>query len=79
MLEFFGGCLKGPVCYAFLIGPEMKGKLKIETETRKERLAWQGRRQRWGPAEAFGVSQSQLEFAKNVPYALPLQAGGGGC
>ena len=41
-------------------------KWKIETETRKERLARKGRRQ---PAEAFGVSKRQHEF--EVPNIIP--------
>ena len=50
--------------------------MKLLTGTRKERLSGKGRRQRRGPAEAFGVSKSQQEFAKTVSDALPLQAVG---
>ena len=42
-------------------------------DMKNKRLCGQGRRQGRGPAEAFGVSENQLEFAKSVSDALPLQ------
>ena len=72
-------CFIGLNADDFLNGTKIDNKLKNRNgDETKKRLCRKGRRQRRGPAEAFGISKSQQEFAKRVWNALSLQAGGGG-